>query len=145
MKKIRWDLIGILGGVAGIIIAVIAVLKAGGQNSIYIAIAMVVVFGGMGYFLFKFLWQPKFNVRRLQLEGIPGKAKILEVHETNITVNQNPQVKIVMEIKNSDGGVYITSCKIVVSRLRTNSFHPGMEVNVKIDPKDEKNVIVAAS
>lgn len=145
MKKIRWDLIGILGGVAGVIIGIIAVLRAGGNNSIYIAIAMVIVFGGMGYFLYKFLWQPKFNTRRLQSEGIPGKAKILEVHETNITVNQNPQVKLVMEIKNSDGEVYTTSCKTIVSRLRTIAFQPGKEVNIKIDPKDEKNVIVDAS
>ncbi len=142
MKKIRWDLIGILGGVAGVIIAVRAVLKTGGPNSTYIAIALVLVFGGMGYFLYKFLWQPKFNTRRLQLEGIPGKAKILEVHETNITVNQNPQFRLLMEIKNSDGQVYTTSCKTVVSRLRTIYFQPGKEVNIKIDPKNEKNVIV---
>jgi len=145
MKKIRWDLIGIVGGAAGVTIGIIAVLRAGGQNRIYIAIAMVIVFGGMGYFLYKFLWQPKFNTRRLQLEGIPGKARILEVHETNITVNQNPQVKLIMEIKNAGGEVYTTSCKTIVSRLRTIAFQPGKEVNVKIDPKDEKNVIVAAS
>lgn len=143
MKKIRWDLIGILGGAAGVIIGVIAVLRAGGHNNIYIAIAMVIVFGGMGYFLYKFLWQPKFNTRRLQMEGISGRATILEVHETNIIVNQNPQVKLVMEIKNTDGHVYVTSCKTIVSRLRSVSFQPGKEVNVKIDPRDEKNVIVA--
>jgi len=53
MKRIRWDFVGILGGIAGAIIGVGAVLKAGGLNSIYIAVAMVVVFGGMGYFLYK--------------------------------------------------------------------------------------------
>ena len=143
MKKIRWDLIGIMGGIAGVIIAVSAVLKAGGPNSIYIAIAMVLVFGGMGYFSYKFLWQPKNNTRRLQMEGIAGKAKILEVHETNITVNQNPQYRLVMEIKNSLGQVYITGCKTIVSRRSTMSFQPGKEVNVKIDPKNEKNVIIA--
>ena len=142
MKKIRWDLIGILGGSAGVIIAVRAVLKAGGPNSIYIAVALVVVFGGMGYFLYKFLWQPKNNTRRLQLEGFPGRAKILEVHETNITVNQNPQYKLILEIKNNTGKVYTTTCKTIVSRRRTIHFQPGKEVNVKIDPRNEKNVIV---
>jgi len=145
MKKIRWDLIGIFGGIAGVIIAVSAVLKAGGPNSIYIAVAMVVVFGGMGYFLYKVLWQPKFNSQRLQMEGIPGRAKILEVHETNITVNQNPQYRLVMEIKNNAGQIYTTGCKTIVSRLRTVYFQPGKEVNVKIDPKNEKNVIVDLS
>lgn len=142
MKKIRWDLIGIFGGAAGVIIAVIAVLKAGGPNSIYIAVAMVLVFGGMGYFSNKFLWQPKNNTRRLKMEGIPGRAKILEVHETNITVNQNPQYRLVMEIKNNLGQIYTTGCKTVISRKSTMPFQPGKEVNVKIDPKNEKNVIV---
>jgi hypothetical protein len=145
MKKIRWDLIGILGGIAGVIIAVIAVIKAGGPNSIYIAVAMVLVFGGMGYFLNKFLWQPKNNTRRLQMEGIPGSAKILEVHETNITVNQNPQYKLVLEIKTNLGQIYTTGCKTVVSRRSNVFFQPGKEISVKIDPKNEKNVIVDAS
>lgn len=146
MKKINWDIVGIVGGIAVLIAAVVAVIKAGSTNSIYIAIAMVIVFGGMGYFFYKFLWQPKFNARRLQMEGIPGRAKILEVHETNVTVNQNPQFRLVMEIKNSVGQVYTTACKTIVSRrLKTMSFQPGKEVNVKIDPKNEKNVIVDGS
>jgi len=146
MKKNHWDLVGIVGGIAVVIIAIIAVIIAGGRNSIYIAIAMLLVFGGMGYFLYKFLWQPKFNIRRLQAEGISGRAKILEVHETNITVNQNPQFRLVMEIKNSVGQVYTTACKTIVSRhLKTVSFQPGKEVSVKIDPKNEKNVIVDGS
>jgi len=142
MKKIRWDLIGILGGSAGVIIAVKAVLKAGGPDSINIAIALVVVFGGMGYFLHKFLWQPKNNTQRLQATGFPARAKILEVHETNISVNQNPQYKLLLEIKSNAGQVYITACKTIVSRRRIVHFQPGKEVNVKIDPKNEKNVIV---
>ena len=142
MKKIRWDLIGMFGGVAGILIAVYFVLKAGGPNSIPISFAMIIVFGGMGYILFKLLWQPKFNTRRLQMTGIPGKAKILEVHETNITINNNPQVKLVMELKNNVGEIYTTACKTIVSKLRPVHFQPGKEVNVKIDPKNEKNVII---
>ncbi len=142
MKKIRWDLIGMFGGVAGILIAVYFVLKAGGPNSIAISFAMIFVFGGMGYILFKLLWQPKFNTRRLQMTGIPGKAKILEVHETNITINNNPQVKLVMELKNNVGEIYTTACKTIVSKLRPVHFQPGKEVNVKIDPKNAKNVII---
>ena len=142
MKKFRWDLVGIFGGIAGVVIAIIAVVKAGGPNSTNIAIAMVIVFGGMGYILYKSLWGPRANARRLQNTGIPGKAKILEVHETNVAVNNNPQFRIVLELKNNTGGVYTTDCKMIVSRLRQNYFQSGKEVNVKIDPKNERNVIV---
>jgi hypothetical protein len=145
MKKVRWDLIGILGGVAGVIIAIIAVLKNGGPNKIYIAIAMVVVFGSMGYIMNKFLWGPRNNLRRLMNSGIPGKAKILEVHETNVAVNNNPQVRLVLELKNNNGELYIADCKTIVSKFKSNYFQPGKEVNVKIDPSNEKNVIVDVS
>ena len=144
MKKVRWDLIGILGGVAGVVIAVISVLRSGGPNRVYIAIAMVIVFGGMGYIINKFLWAPRANLRRLNNTGIPGKAKILEVHDTNVAVNNNPQVRLVLELNNNNSGeVYTTDCKTIVSKFNSNYFQPGKEVNVKIDPADEKNVIIA--
>jgi transcriptional antiterminator Rof (Rho-off) len=79
------------------------------------------------------------------LEGIPGKAKILKAHETNISVNQNPQYKLVLEIENKEGQVYSTSCKTIVSRKRMVYFQPGKEVSIKIDPKNERNVIVDVS
>lgn len=142
MKKFRWDLVGICGGIAGVLFAVYAVLKSGGSNSILIATAMIVVFGGMGFFLNKFLWQPRYNVKRLQKTGIPGKAKILEVQDTNISVNNNPQLKLIMELKNNLGEVYTTACKTIVMRLKPIYFQAGKEVNVKIDPKNEKNVIL---
>lgn len=145
MKKIRWDLIGILAAVAGVIMAVIAVLKAGGSASIYVAISMIIVFGGMGFFLNKFLWAPKNNIRRLMNFGIPGRAKILEVHETNISVNNNPQFKILLELKNSLGEIYSATTKIIVSRLKPNFFQTGKEVKVKIDPQNEKNVMIDLS
>jgi hypothetical protein len=50
-----------------------------------------------------------------------------------------------MELKNSLGQVYTTGCKTVVSRHSNIFFQPGKEVSVKIDPKNEKNVIVVVS
>jgi hypothetical protein len=145
MKKIRWDLIGILAAVAGVIMAVIAVLKAGGTGSIYIAISMIIVFGGMGFFLNKFLWAPKNNIRRLINFGIPGRGKILEFHETNMSVNNNPQFRILLELKNDSGEIYEATTKIVVSRLKPKVFQAGKEVKVKIDPQNEKNVMIDLS
>lgn len=143
MKKTPWDWIGIIGGIICILIGVVAVIKAGSPKSNYIAIAMVVVFGGMGYTFFKLLWEPRINARRLKNTGVPCKAKILEVHDTNITINNNPQLKLVIEVKNDLGQMYTATCKMIVSRLNPGHFKPGMEIAIKIDPKNEKNVIVA--
>lgn len=142
MKKFRWDLLGIIGGIGGVLFGVYAVLRAGGPENKQIAIAMVVVFGAMGFLLYKFLWQPRFNVRRLQKDGIPRRAKILEVIETNVTVNNNPQIKLVMELRSISGELYKAQCKTVVSRKSPIIFQPGKEVKVKVDPDNKKNVII---
>jgi hypothetical protein len=145
MKKIRWDLIGISLGIAIVLIAVVAVVTSGEPNSIYIAIGVIAGFGAMGNVLYKNLGQPMFNKKRLQKIGIPGKAKIVAVHETNIAINNNPQLNLVMEIKNNAGDVYTAECKTVVSKLKPIEFQPGKEVNVRIDPNNEKNVVLDIS
>ncbi len=142
MKKFRWDLVGMFGGILGVLLAIIAVLKSGSPNRVSVAVAMVVVFGGMGLLLYKLLWQPRFNTKRLLKTGIPARAKILEVHDTNIAVNNNPQLKLMLELKNKEGQVYATSCKTIVSRKMPVYFQPGKEVKVKVDPRNEKNVVI---
>ena len=142
MKKNNWDLIGIIGFSAAVLIGAFSVIKAGGPGSILIAIAMIAVFGSMGFFLYKLIWRPGMTTRRLQKTGIPGKATIIEVRETNISIHNNPQVKLILEIKNDPGQLYTTSCCTIVSRLRPGLFQPGMEITVIIDPKNEKNVII---
>ncbi len=145
MKKIRWDFVGMLGGIAGVLLAVIAVLRSGSPNKVPIAFAMIIVFGGMGLLLYKLLWQPRFNIKRLTKTGISSRAKILEVHDTNIAVNNNPQVKLILELTNTNGQVYNTSCKTIVSRKNPLIFQPGNEVKVKVDPANENNVIIDVS
>jgi hypothetical protein len=82
------------------------------------------------------------NAARLQKTGLPGKATILEVKDTGVTINNNPQVKLILEVKNSFGQKYTTQCRLLVSRINPNAFMPGMEVPVKIDPKNEQNVVI---
>ena len=105
---------------------------------------MILVFGGMGRILYKILWQPKFNTKRLQKTGIAATARILKIEETDIAVNNNPQIKLIMSVT-GEGGVYTTSCKTIVSKFKPIPYETGTEVNIKIDPNDEKNVILDQS
>lgn len=135
--------IGIIGGIIGFVIAILSVvLTVPGSTGLYIVLGMVILFGGMGWLFYKLIFGPMFNASRLSKTGIPGKAVIKEVHDTNVTINNNPQVKLVLEVKNSLGQVYTTTCRVLVSRINPGAYQPGMEVPVKIDPKDEKNVVI---
>ena len=103
---------------------------------------MLVVFGGMFYLFYRIFFKPMLNTSRLQKTGISGKAKILEVHDTGVTINNNPQVKLIVEVKNSFGQHYNATIRTLVSRINPFAYQPGMEIPVKIDPKNEQNVVL---
>src|SRR5258705_9313041 len=134
--------IGIIGGLIGLIVGIGAVVATAGQSGIFIGMGMLVLFGGMFYLFYRIFFKPMINAARLQKTGLPGKATILEVKDTGVTINNNPQVKLMLEVKNSLGQKYTTQCRVLVSRINPNAFMPGMEVPVKIDPKNEQNVVI---
>ena len=138
--------IGIIGGIAGFAIAIVSVvLTVPGNTSLYIVLGMVILFGGMGLLFYKVFFGPMINTARLHKTGISGKAVIKEVHDTNVTINNSPQVKLVLELKNSFGQTYTATCRILASRINPGAYQPGMEVPVKIDPKNEENVVLDLS
>lgn len=134
--------IGIIGGIIGLVVGVGAVIATGGNQGIYMGLGMLALFGGMFYLFYRIFFKPMINASRLQKTGIPGKARILEVRDTGVTINNNPQVKLILEVKNSFGQKYNAQCRVLVSRINPWAYQPGMEVPVKIDPKNEQNVVL---
>lgn len=77
------------------------------------------------------------EARRLQESGVPASAKIVEIWDTGITVNNDPVIGIRVEIGRPDGTVYLaTIAKSLISRLDIPRFQPGSVVAVRIDPQD---------
>jgi hypothetical protein len=134
--------IGIIGGIIGLLVGVGAVVATGGKSGIWMGLGMLVIFGGMFYLFYRLFFKPMINANRLQKTGLPGTARILEVKDTGVTINNNPQVKLMLEVKNSFGQKYNAQCRVLVSRINPNAFMPGMDVPVLIDPKNEQNVVI---
>ena len=139
LNKSAW--VGIIGLLAG----VIAVIATAGSMGIYIGVGMLVIFGGMFYLFYRLFFKALINASRLQKTGLPGTARIIEVKDTGITINNNPQVKLIVEVRNNFGQKYKTECRVLVSRINPNAYSSGMEVPVKIDPKNEMNVVIDLS
>ncbi len=142
MKMNAGAWIGIVGGIVGLAVGVIAVIATGGSQGMYTGIGMLVLFGGMFYLFYRIFFKPMINASRLQKNGIPGTARIVEVRDTGVTINNNPQVKLILEVKNSFGQRYTAETRALVSRINPGAYVPGMEVPVKIDPKNEMNVVL---
>lgn len=145
MKMNAGAWIGIIGGIIGLVVGIIAVLTTAGQSGIYIALAMIAIFGGMFFLFYKLLFGPMINAARLQKTGLPGKATITSVSDTGVTINNNPQVKLTLDVRNSFGQRYTTIVRTLVSRINPFVFQPGMEIPIKIDPKNEMNVVIDTS
>ncbi len=136
--------IAFLGGFIGIIVAINSLLKIGSLG-IYIAAGLLFIFGGTFIIIYKFLLGPSLLISRLEKNGIPAKATIKSVQDTGITINQNPEVKLVVEIKNTLGQTYTTTVLAMVSRIQPNAYQAGMVIPVKIDPNNEKKAIIDMS
>ena len=137
--------IGIIAGLGGLIIGVGSVLVNGGPAGVYIAAGIILLFGGMFFLFYRLFFAPMILASRLQKTGIAGKALIKEVSDTGVTINNNPQVKLLLEIKNSFGQKYTTTIRTLVSRLQPFVYQPGMTIPVLIDPKDDNKVVIDTS
>jgi hypothetical protein len=85
------------------------------------------------------------ETRRLQEAGVPANARILEIWDTGITVNDDPVIGMRVEIDRPDGTAYpATIPKSLISRLDVPRFQPGATVSVRIDPQDPAIVALDA-
>lgn len=134
--------IAIAAGLGALVFGVSSALVNAGSLGIYITAGIVLMFGGMFYLFYRLFFAPMILANRLRKTGIAGKAVIREVHDTGVTINNNPQIKLVLDVKNSFGQVYTATIRTLISRLQPQMYQVGMTIAVLIDPKDENKIVV---
>jgi uncharacterized membrane protein len=72
--------------------------------------------------------------------GVPAKARVIEVWDTGTTINENPQVRLRLEFRKNDGGVHQCDVKTIISRLEVGRVQPGCTADVKYDPANPDRV-----
>lgn len=108
--------------------------------------------GGIGSYLFTagislvplyfFFVKPALLKRRLEKIGLDGIGLIKEVRDTGSTINDNPLVKLILQIQPSDGSPSFESkATTQVSRLNPSIFTPGSHVYVKYDPVKRTTIL----
>jgi hypothetical protein len=124
--------IGLLGGLAGL---AVGIYFAPVMGSIMGAI-FIITFGWVYFAFFRGIGGSK----KILETGLPAQATILEVRDTGVTVNNNPQIKLILQVTPSTGMPYQAEVKLLISRLETYKFQPGMVLPVKYDPNDTSKV-----
>ena len=81
--------------------------------------------------------------RRLEEAGVTAQAQVLSVHDTGMTVNNNPRIKITLAVSPTDGSAaFQVSTKQTVSRVAIP--RAGDVYMVRYDPEDHENFVFEA-
>lgn len=130
--------IGLIGGLIGALIGIIAAISVSPTQGIFVTMIIVGVFS-LIYFVF---FRPMITRSRLIKTGEQRNGKILEIWDTGVTINNNPQIGLLVEVKDKYGKTYQSKTKLVVSRLEVADIRPGMSVIVRVDPKNEQKIAI---
>lgn len=143
MSKLGWFglIIGLGGGLVGVGVAVLSeMVTTGGFPGISCFIALL-TFGILGVVFWSVFW-PMIRSDRLLKTGEPAEATILKLWDTGVTLNENPQIGLRLEVRPPGRAPFQTETKMVVSRLQTSAYQPGQVVQVRYDPNNPKRVAV---
>ncbi|MGH2575570.1 MAG: hypothetical protein ACRDFC_07715 [Ignavibacteria bacterium] len=130
-------IVGLLGGAAGIAVGIITAPIPG---TIF-ALVFVLIF----FFVYWKIFRPMVVSNKLLKTGTPAQATVLKVWDTGVTVNNDPQVGILLEVSPPMAMPYQVETKMIISRLQPNLLQQGMVVTVKIDPDDKDKVAIDLS
>ena len=74
--------------------------------------------------------------------GIPAQAKILNIQQTGVMLNNQPQVAFDLEVYQPGRGPYRAQAKAVIPIVNIPQYQPGVEVPVKVDPNNPAQVVL---
>jgi hypothetical protein len=83
-------------------------------------------------------WQNK----QLLTYGEPAHARILKIWDTGVTLNDDPQVGMLLEVHAKDRPVFQGEAKSFVSRLSIPLVQVGSSVQVRFDPQNPSRIAI---
>ncbi len=75
-------------------------------------------------------------------DGVNAPAKILKVWDTGTTINDNPQIGLLLEVSPPAGISLQVEAKTLVSRLEAALVQPGLTAEIRYDPEKPKRLRV---
>lgn len=129
---------GLVIGAIGALIGVAAAFYAAGP---FMGLVVLVIIG-VSLLPFMSVFKNIANRDKLLKTGARGVAKVLEMRDTGVTINNSPQVGLTLEVTPQDGPPFTTETRVIVNRLQVHMYQPGMQLNVRFDPNDRTQVAV---
>jgi hypothetical protein len=81
--------------------------------------------------------------RSVLMNGQPAEAKILKVWDTGTTINNNPVVRMLLEVHPPGGVLFQAEAERLIPRLQVPQVQPGALVQVRYDPDSHAVALVS--
>jgi len=72
--------------------------------------------------------------------ALTAQARVLKVWDTGVSINNNPQVGLLLHVTPSMSAAFDVEAKTIVSRLNAARVQPGITAEIKYDPLNPKRV-----
>ncbi len=113
-------------------------MSEGAVENLLIFLALIASFAiGLGPVIVR-----QFRRSRLLRIGVPAQAKVLSVHDTGRRHNQNPVVRITVQVTAADGNDFSAETTLPVSPALLPRYQPGNQVAVKYDPRVPERIAI---
>ncbi|MCM8780025.1 MAG: hypothetical protein NC914_02615 [Candidatus Omnitrophica bacterium] len=104
-------------------------------------VIMLVCAGPIIIWLLRFSFTTFFTREYILKNGIGCQAKIIDIKHYGLKVNNKPVFKITLEIYSPSQGAYRVTKSFLIPHMDLGLLEPGKIVNVKISPRNPKNVV----
>lgn len=111
--------------------------------STLIAIGVIAITFLIMFVVFRSVFSVIEQRQKLLQTRITAQAKILRMWDTGVTVNENPQVGLVLEVMPEEYPTYQTEVKSIISRLYIPQIQPGMTVPIRYNPANPQTIALA--
>ncbi len=72
--------------------------------------------------------------------AVTAPARVMKVWDTGVSINDNPQVGLLLHVTPSLSAAFEVEAKTIVSRLNAALVQPGITAEIKYDPKNPKRL-----
>lgn len=95
------------------------------------------------FFVYRTVFGKINQSNKLLSTGVPAQALVMQLADTGVRLNDNPQVKLVLEVHPMGQPPYQVETTAFVSMLKLAQIQPGQTINVRYDPADPSKVALA--
>ena len=124
-------------------------LFGAGFSIVLTLVILVFTFAVVGvtfYFVFSRVIGPLMkgqqDRQRILMTGIPAQAQVMNLMQTGMLVNNNPQCQVVLGVHPQGGQPYQTTVTMILPMVAIPPVQPGAWVPVKIEPTNPMKVAI---